>query len=476
MTINSKKIFEFFNEICNIPHGSGNMEKISEFCVEFAKNNNLKYVRDDANNVIIFKDGTSGFEDSEPIILQGHIDMVCQKTEEKQIDFEKDPIEVFKDGDFLKANGTTLGADNGIAVAMIMTILASDDIPHPPIEAVFTTDEEIGMIGATALDCSILKAKKMINIDSGKADNLTVSCAGGSDFKIKIPTDKITSNGTKVTIEIKDLLGGHSGVEIHKGRINSNILLGRILNHVYEKVNFEIISINGGTKKNVIPSNSKAELLVDDTQTFSNIFETYKLKILEEITPREPNCDITLSFSENSEQEVLEKASKEKILFMLLLTPNGVLDMSVQIENLVETSLNLGIVKTNDDNIIFNFALRSNKETALCALEDKMCKFAIYNNCSFDISGRYSPWEFIDNSNLQKIYTETFYEVNGKKPNVIAVHAGLECAVFSSKIKDIDCISIGPNMYDIHSFNERLSISSTENIFTILCNLLIKCK
>lgn len=476
MKNNTNKVFEYFKEICAIPHGSGNMEKISEFCVKFAVKNNLKYVKDSANNVIIYKNGTIGFENSDPIILQGHIDMVCQKTPDKQIDFKNDPIEVYQDGDYLKANGTTLGADNGIAVAMIMTILASKDIPHPPIEAVFTTDEEIGMIGASAFDCSLLKSKKMINLDTEDANTLTVSCAGGSDFKISIPTAKTTKNGVKATVEIKGLLGGHSGVEINKGRINANVLLGRILNHLNTKVDFEIITINGGTKKNVITPNAKAELLVENIDAFTDIFNNYKQNVIKEIKAREPQCEITLSITQNCEEEVLDKPSKEKALFMLLLTPNGVLDMSVEIENLVETSLNLGVLETNTDNIVLNYALRSNKENALCALEEKMSCFAKYNNCSFDISGRYSPWEFKDNSDLQKLYIETYFQENGVKPNVIAIHAGLECAVFSSKIKDIDCIAIGPEMHDIHSVNERLSISSTKNIFTILCNLLNKCK
>lgn len=471
-----KNVLEYFHQICAIPHGSGNMEKISEFCVQFANKNNLKYVRDTANNVIIYKNGTKGFENSEPIILQGHIDMVCQKTPDKQIDFKNDPIEVYQDGDYLKANGTTLGADNGIAVAMIMTILASKDIPHPAIEAVFTTDEEIGMIGASALDFSLLKSKRMINLDSEEEENLTVSCAGGSDFALNIPKATKEFKGTKIILEIKDLLGGHSGVEIDKGRINANILLGRILNHLKNEVTFEILTVNGGTKANAITPYAVIEIATENPEFFIQKLEEYKLEISKELKSREPNLKIFATVKGNSCFTVLDEVTKAKLIYILTVTPNGIIEMSKDIENLVETSLNLGVLKTSEECIVLNYALRSNKESALYALEEKMSEFCNYNNCNFEISGRYLPWEYKDNSPLQNLYIKTYEEKLLKKPNVVAIHAGLECAVFSSKIQDIDCISIGPDMFDVHTVNERLSISSAENIFNILCKLLNKCK
>ena len=471
-----KNVLEYFHQICAIPHGSGNMEKISEFCVQFANKNNLKYVRDTANNVIIYKNGTKGFENSEPIILQGHIDMVCQKTIDSEIDFLKDKIETYVDGDFLKARNTTLGADNGIAVAMIMTILESDDIPHPPIEAVFTTDEEIGMIGASALDFSLLKSKKMINLDSEEEENLTVSCAGGSDFALNIPKATKEFKGTKITVEIKDLLGGHSGVEIDKGRVNANILLGRILNHLKNEVTFEILTVNGGTKANAITPYAVIEIATENPEFFIQKLEEYKLEISKELKSREPNLKIVATVKGNSCFTVLDEVTKAKLIYILTITPNGIIEMSKDIENLVETSLNLGVLKTSEECIVLNYALRSNKESALYALEEKMSEFCNYNNCNFEISGRYLPWEYKDNSPLQNLYIKTYEEKLLKKPNVVAIHAGLECAVFSSKIQDIDCISIGPDMFDVHTVNERLSISSAENIFNILCKLLNKCK
>lgn len=255
-------VFKYFEEICNIPHGSENMDAISEYCVKFAENHSLKYIRDDANNVIIFKSATDGYENAEPVILQGHLDMVCQKTEESNIDFMKDGLDLYVDGDFVKAHGTTLGADNGIAVAMILAILESDEISHPEIQAVFTTDEEIGMVGAGKLDMSVLTAKKMINLDAEEDDAITVSCAGGSDFKAVIPVNRVKQTGTKITVTLKGLKGGHSGVEIDKGRVNADVLAGRFLNHMSNIADFDIIAINGGDKGNAIPNLCRIELCV----------------------------------------------------------------------------------------------------------------------------------------------------------------------------------------------------------------------
>ena len=244
--IKPEKVFRYFEEISAIPRGSGNMEGISAYCMAFAEKLGLRAIKDDANNVVIFKDGTKGYENSEPVILQGHLDMVCQKTEDCNIDFEKDGLDIYIDGDFIKAKGTTLGADNGIAVAMIMAVLESGEIEHPPIEAVFTTDEVIGLIGAGKLDMSVLTGKKMVNLDSEDPSVLTVSCAGGSDFIMKLPFKKIKKNGSRITISLKGLQGGHSGVEIDSGRVNADILMGRILNYAVGVANFDIISVNGG--------------------------------------------------------------------------------------------------------------------------------------------------------------------------------------------------------------------------------------
>ncbi|MBO7208602.1 MAG: aminoacyl-histidine dipeptidase [Clostridia bacterium] len=463
-----KEVFKYFDEICKIPHGSFNMDKISNYCVDFAKKNGLRYVCDDAKNVIIYKDGDNA---KTPVILQGHIDMVCQKTPDSNVDFETDGIEVVIDGDFIKANGTTLGADNGIAVAMIMAILASKDLSHPPIEAVFTTNEEVGMLGASALDVSLLKGKRMINLDSEEQDVLTVSCAGGSDFKITVPKTTETVKGTKVEVTVKGLKGGHSGVEIDKGRVNANILTARILNHLKD---YSLIDINGGDKSNAIPVSNTFSVVAKNPEKFAEDIKEYEKIIKAEIKEREPDFTIGVEVQEQGEFRVFDKETSDRIKYMLLTTPNGITDMSKVIPNLVETSLNLGVLKTEEDVIFMQYALRSNKKTALDFLEERMVVFAEYNCCKWEKSGRYQPWEYKENSPLRDLYKKVYKEKFNTEPKVEAIHAGLECAVFSSSIEDLDCIAIGPTMFGVHTVEEKLSISSTKEIFELLCTVLEK--
>ena len=469
------QVFKYFEEICAIPHGSGHMDAICAYCMRFAESNGLKALRDEAQNVVMYKPGTKGYENAAPVILQGHIDMVCQKTEESPIDFAKDGLETFTDGDFIQAKGTTLGADNGIAVAMMMAILASRDLPHPPREAVFTTDEEIGMIGAQKLDTTVLKGRKMINLDAEEAASLTVSCAGGSDVKIFLPMGKKIVHGTKVVLEIKGLQGGHSGVEIDKGRVNANILAGRILNAAKKAAAFDLIQIHGGTKGNAIPFCCRVELVAKDAETFMRSTEAYFAVVKKEIRQREEQCSLCLTPAGEGDFEVWDSVTRDKLMYMLLTTPNGVVDMSAEIEGLVETSLNLGILTTEPDGIAMQYALRSNKKSALAFLEDKLTAFAAHHDCRTEVSGRYRPWEFREDSLLQKIYREAFCEKFGHLPQVAAIHAGLECAVFAAKIQDLDCIAIGPDMFGVHTVNERLSISSTREIFEVLCETLKRC-
>lgn len=464
-------VLKIFEEISGIPRGSGNMDKISLYCVNFARKNNLKYIIDDAKNVIIFKEASKGNEGKAPIILQGHLDMVCQKEEGKVIDFLNDGIEIIKDGDFLKANGTTLGADNGIAVAMILSVLADNELSHPPIEAVLTTDEEIGMIGASKLDVSQLKSKRMINIDAEEGDTVTVSCAGGSDIKISVPFSRKKVNGTKISVSVRGLQGGHSGVEIDKGRVNASVLMGRILNHI-KNLDFDIISVNGGTKANAIPVNCTLELVTQNEEKIKDALHQYFAVIKDEFKDREEDVYLEINSENAGDFDALDEASKQKLIYMLLTTLNGVIDMSKSIDGLVETSLNLGILVTKSDNILFHYALRSNKKSALDFLEEKMIAFAEYNGCDAEKSGGYEPWEYKENSELREIYAEEYEKMFGKKPKIEAIHAGLECAVFSATIDGLDCIAIGPDMFDVHTPKERLSISSAKSIFTLLCKLL----
>ena len=450
------------------------MSMISEYCMNFAKKHSLKAIRDDADNVIIFKEASKCYENAEPVILQGHLDMVCQKVPGCEIDFENEGLDIYVDGDSVKANGTSLGADNGIAVAMIMAILESNEYEHPPIEALFTTDEEIGMIGALALDASSLKGKKMLNLDSEEMGTVTVSCAGGSDFVINIPVKRKKASGQLVKVTVSGLKGGHSGVEIHKGRINANILAGRIAGNKNIS-DFEIKSINGGDKANAIPNRCEIEFVTDDAKAFIKTMQEETDIIIKENSERENNLSFILEQCEKGEFEVFDNETFKKLKFLLLCIPDGVVSMSAEIEGLVETSLNLGILKTDKDFIKTHFALRSNKKTALMHLENRLIEFASYLECVYDAYGHYPPWEFKSDSVLRERAKQTFSEMFGYEPKIEAIHAGLECGVLSSKIPDFDCISIGPDMSDVHTVNEKLSISSTEKTFDYILSILRKC-
>ena len=474
--IKPENVFKYFEEICGIPHGSENMNAIAEYCVKFAESHSLKVIRDDADNVVIFKPASAGYENSKPVILQGHLDMVCQKTEDCKIDFSKDGLDLFIDGDLIGARDTTLGADNGIAIAMILAILESDTLSHPEIQAVFTTDEEIGMIGAGKLDMNILSAKRMINLDAEEDDAVTVSCAGGSDFRTVIPFNRIKKSGTKVIVTLKGLQGGHSGVEIHKGRVNADILAGRFLNHISDISDFDIISINGGDKGNAIPNLCRIELCVNNPHTFKKNSEMYLEILKKEIYEREKGFEAIIEIREEDEFEVLHPEIRDKIIFILLCVPNGIIEMSAEIDGLVETSLNLGVLSTESDKITLLFTLRSNKKSALGFLEEKLKTFFKVVPCEVYTSGHYPPWEFKENSELQTLYKEVYESICRVAPKVEAIHAGLECGVFASAIKGLDCIAIGPALYDVHTINERLSISSAERIFNVLISLLERCK
>ncbi len=470
------KVFKYFEELCAIPRGSGNMEGISDYCMRFAREHSLKAVCDEAKNVIIYKNAAPGYENAQPIILQGHLDMVCQKTADSKIDFEKDGIAVKLDGDIISADGTTLGADNGIAVAIVLAILDSGDIPHPAIEAVFTTDEEIGMVGALALDMSHLSAKRMINIDCEEDDVMTVSCAGGSDLKAELAVAREKVDGTEITITLKNLKGGHSGVCIHEGRVNANILAGRFLLAIAKKTDFDIISINGGDKGNAIAPLCEIRLCTQEKRKLvSNANEILSL-LKEELSSREPNFDFCIEDGDKGTFEAMSKQTKDALLYALVCTPNGVIDMSADIEGLVETSLNIGILKTEDKKITFGYALRSNKMAAIRFLEEKMRLFFSKVGAEVSLSGQYPAWEFNRNSTLQKAYSKAYFDEVGKEIRVEAIHAGLECGVFANGISDFDCIAIGPNAKDVHTVNENLSVSSVAKIFKLLKTVLRDCK
>lgn len=469
-----ERVFYYFEQLSSIHRGSGDMDAISQFCIDFAKEHNLPYHTDELKNVVIFKDGSKGYENAQPVILQGHLDMVCQKTEDCDIDFLNDGIDIYVDGEFVKAKGTTLGADNGIAVAMVLSILESDSIAHPPIEAVFTTDEETGMYGAKALDMSILRGKRMINIDSEEESVITVSCAGGSDLCVRHDINREEKSGDCVTIALKGLRGGHSGIEINSGKINANILMGETLNKLDSVCDFELININGGDKPNAITNLCVAELYFANYDNCKNEIKAVLDEIKSDVCDTENGIHFDVDVKKDLLCSTLGNTLTNNVIDILNTTQNGVIQMSESIENLVETSLNIGILSTKNDEVMMHFSLRSNKKAGLMELEDNMSAFFKGYNFTIETFGHYPPWEYRENSKLRDMYFDLYKEVFGTEPKVEAIHAGLECGVFASNIKDFDCIAIGPDIFDAHTVNERLSIKSTQAVYDTIVKLLSK--
>ena len=464
--IEPQRVFDYFEEICAIPHGSGDTAKMTDYCINFAKTHNLDYYTDRLGNVIIRKPASKGYEEHPTVIIQGHLDMVCEKEQDCEIDFLTDGLSIRMDGDFISADGTTLGGDDGIAVAMALAILEDDSLIHPPLEILFTVDEETGMYGATDLDGSVLKGKTLINIDSEVEGILTVGCAGGASAAITLPltTESVTKPCKKIVLS--GLIGGHSGVEIDKGRINSNIAMGEFLSSI--KDDYRIVSLAGGLKDNAIPRYTECVISTDaDITPYATDFCKAKA------TPTDP--DLTISVvDEEGNGIAFDAESTEKIRKLLSTVPNGIIAMNSQIEGLVETSLNLGIMNTDQKSIKISFATRSSvnadKEKLLKQLEE----IAHSLDGTIEFYGAYPAWEYKADSTLREVMKETCVELYGKEPVIDVIHAGLECGILSDKIDGLDAVSIGPNMFDIHTPSERLSISSTKRTYDYVCKILQK--
>lgn len=472
-----KKVFYYFEEICNIPHGSGNLDGISSYLAQFARDRGLYHVRDASNNVIIVKEASAGFEDVPPIILQGHMDMVAVKKSDCDIDLERDPLRLKTDSDFIYAEGTSLGGDDGIAVAYILAILDSDDIEHPRIEAVLTTDEEVGMEGATAIDLSMLSAKRMLNIDSEEEGILLTSCAGGMRTDCHIPVARESvPGGIFLKVSAGGLQGGHSGTEIDKEHANAIKLLGITLQQIRRKISFRLADISGGEKDNAIPREASAIVCIaaDKREDFIKELDRVETEEKNEKKSKEKNLFIRAEEAEWSAMPVMNDDSTDRVLSFLVLLPNGVMAMSADIDGLVETSLNVGILKTCESEIIASSAVRSAIETAKhkvgLQLETLAKTFGGYTQTR----GAYPGWQFDPDSGLRADMVRIYREMFGKEVQVEALHAGLECGIMISKIPGLDCVSFGPDILNIHTTEERLSISSTARMWDYLLEIL-KC-
>lgn len=467
-----KRVFYYFEELCKIPHGSGNTKQISDYLVSFAKEHGLEYVQDEMNNVVIYKPATEGYEDAPAVILQGHMDMVCEKRPDVDHDFTKDPLNIsVKDG-YVTANGTTLGGDDGIAVAYGLALLESKDLAHPALEVLITVDEEIGLLGAEGFDCSVLKGKRLINLDSEAEGSLWISCAGGLSGISTIPVQRVEAEGQKAAVKITGLMGGHSGAEIDKKRANANVLMGRFLYSLQQETAYEIISLAGGQKDNAITREADAELLVEDINSVKACAEKLQKGFREEYAGTDEGITVEITDLGVASAKVLHPTSREKVLFFLMEVPFGIQKMSGSIDGLVETSTNIGIVKLGEDEFLGSSSVRSSVEAAGAALSDKTCYLTEFLGGEYTVQGAYPAWEYRKDSPLRDQMVEVYEEMYGEKPNVVAIHAGLECGLFYKKIEGLDCVSLGPNMKDIHTSEEVLDIASTERVWKYLVKVL----
>ena len=467
-----KRVFYYFEELCKIPHGSGNTKQISDYLVSFAKEHGLEYVQDEMNNVVIYKPATEGYEDAPAVILQGHMDMVCEKRPDVDHDFTKDPLNIsVKDG-YVTANGTTLGGDDGIAVAYGLALLESKDLAHPALEVLITVDEEIGLLGAEGFDCSVLKGKRLINLDSEAEGSLWISCAGGLSGISTIPIQRVEAEGQKAAVKITGLMGGHSGAEIDKKRANANVLMGRFLYSLQQETAYEIISLAGGQKDNAITREADAELLVEDINSVKACAEKLQKGFREEYAGTDEGITVEITDLGVASAKVLHPTSREKVLFFLMEVPFGIQKMSGSIDGLVETSTNIGIVKLGEDEFLGSSSVRSSVEAAGAALSDKICYLTEFLGGEYTVQGAYPAWEYRKDSPLRDQMVEVYEEMYGEKPNVVAIHAGLECGLFYKKIEGLDCVSLGPNMKDIHTSEEVLDIASTERVWKYLVKVL----
>ena len=472
-------VFRFFEEICAIPHGSGNVQAISDYLVAFAKERKLEVVQDEALNVIIKKPGTKGYESKEPVILQGHMDMVAVATPESGIDMKTTPLVLECDGEWISAKNTSLGGDDGVAVAIALAILDADDIPHPPLEVVITTEEETGMDGARAIDASHLAGRRLINIDSEDEGTLLAGCAGGGRFYARFMYEKIKRSGMMHSITIGGLKGGHSGIMAHEERGNANVLLGRLLYELYrkEKIDYSLRSINGGSADNVIASGATAEVVLPsdaDVSAFEASVKKIASQIRAEMEGRDDGVTVTTAAGGKGTFVCFDSSSMKHAVKLICSLPNGVQNMSATVKGLVETSLNLGIVKTDIERqtMLLEYGVRSSIESAKNHLFDKLRMIAKSYGAVTETSGMYPGWTYRTDSPLRDLMVKVFEEMYGKKPVVEAVHAGVECGFFSEKIEGLDCISLGPDMRDIHSVNEKLSVPSTKRVYEFICAVL----
>ena len=464
-------VFAYFEKLCSIPHGSGNTKAISDYLVSFAQEQGLRYIQDATNNVIIFGEASRGYEDHPPVIIQGHMDMVCEKDADCPINMDTDGLDIAHDGSYVFAKGTTLGGDDGIAVAYALALLADKTIAHPPLEVVITVDEETGMFGAADIDLSMLKGRMLLNIDSEEEGIFTVSCAGGARGTISLPVERRAVYGPCVRLTVEGLQGGHSGVEIHKNRANANKVMGEFLSRVQQLMPVCITKLSGGAKDNAIPRSCQVTLVALGMyiERINDVAEQLQKEIRENYD--EPEVIIRGDDVDALGGNALTTECSAKVIALLNAVPNGVQAWSKDIEGLVQTSLNLGIAEL-DEELKLIFAVRSSVNAEKTELLEKLQTVAKFHDADYSQMGEYPAWEYKADSRLRDTMVEVYRCMFQKEAQVVAIHAGLECGLLSEKLPGLDCVSIGPEMHDIHTSRERLGIASVERTWNFILEIL----
>lgn len=471
-----QSVFYYFEEITRIPHGSGNVKQISDYLKQFAADQGLECIQDKVYNIIMIKEATPGYEKEEPYILQGHMDMVAVSRLDCDIDMTKDPLRLRMENGRIFAEGTSLGGDDGIAVAYAMALLAAKDISHPRLEVVLTVDEETGLEGAKQIDLSMLRGKRLINLDQEEEGVIITSCAGGARVDVSIPLqpEKEDIDGLQfMQVKIKGLLGGHSGIEINKGRGNANYLMGRILKGLSEKFGVRMSSMKGGLADNAIPKEAEAVVAVDISQSdeVMSCVKEYEDKIRQELGENDPDLTVQCIVVER-QNHYYDMSSTAQALACLCGLPNGVAAMSKELEGLVQTSLNLGVVKSGQDKLQLSYAVRSSVDAEKEQLCLQMQEIAAKAGAVAEIKNVYPGWAYRADSPLRDTVTEIYEKMYGKKPVLEAIHAGVECGILAAKIEGLDCVSIGPDMSDVHTTEESLDIASAQRMWSYLLEVL----
>lgn len=464
-------VLSYFEEICAIPHGSRNTKAISDYLVSFAKAHGLKYIQDEVNNVILFGPGTQGLEDHAPVILQGHMDMVCEKEADCPLDMAVDGLDLTHDGEFIFAKGTTLGGDDGIALAFALALLADTTIPHPPLEVIITVDEEIGMLGADAIDLTGLRGRTLINLDSEEEGVFTVSCAGGARATIALSAERKAVYGPCVRLTVEGLQGGHSGAEIHKNRANANKVMGEYLSRVQKLMPLCLTSLSGGSKDNAIPRSCQATVVAMGIgiERINGIAAALQQEIREKYN--EPDALVQAFDVDALGGNSLTTAATADVISLLCAAPNGVQSYSADIPGLVQTSLNLGVCHLGDQ-FTATFSVRSSVNREKEELLQQLRDLTAFYKGTYSQAGTYPAWEYRKDSPLRDTMVRVYQQMFGKDPQVLAIHAGLECGLLGDKLPGLDCVSIGPQMHDIHTSRERLDIASTERTWKFLLEVL----